>query len=293
MRMVNQFLRLSQRVVSRAGRDLSRMADLIPAKSALTAEQKNLLNRNRIFLDKHKYKRCFVIANGPSLKTQNIEPLGRDVTFVMSGFYHHEVVAQWQPTYYCFSDPAYFNGSDPMKEFFENLRPRIADSTFLAPLRAREIILDQKLLPLDQTYWIEFGGELHDPYAERRKIDLTADIPSPMSVSQLCIMAAIYMGCSPIYLLGLDHDWLAHRGEAGHFYQGHGGLEKHAEFKPQLSDWSYKFLMECQLKLWSGYETLATIAAGKGIKILNATNGGFLDVFERADYGSILTRLQD
>jgi hypothetical protein len=109
-----------------------------------------------------------------------------------------------------------------------------------------------------------------------------------MSVSQLCIMAAIYMGCSPIYLLGLDHDWLAHRGEAGHFYPGHGGLEKHQEFKPQLSDWSYKFLMECQLKLWTGYETLAEIAARKGIRILNATNGGFLDVFERVNYEDVI-----
>src|SRR6184192_653484 len=102
MKMVNRFLRLSQRVVGKAGRDLSRMAELIPAKPPLNAEQKNLLARNQVFLDKHKGKRCFVIANGPSLKMQNIEPLANDVTLVMSGFWHHEVVARWQPTYYCF-----------------------------------------------------------------------------------------------------------------------------------------------------------------------------------------------
>lgn len=288
--MINQLLRLSQRVIGKAGGELSRMAERIPARPSLTSEEKALLDRNRVFLDKHRGKRCFVIANGPSLKTQNIEPLAGDVTLVMSGFWHHEVISKWQPTYYCLSDPAYFDGSAPMKEFFDNLRRRITTATFFAPLNKRDVIAAQELLPLDQTYWIQFCGELHDRYAERRPIDLTSDIPGTMSVSQLCIMAAIYMGCTPIYLLGLDHDWLAHRGEAGHFYQGHGGLEKHGEFKPQLSDWSYKFLMECQLKLWTGYETLARIAAGRGIEIVNATNGGFLDVFPRADYERLALR---
>src|SRR6185369_348927 len=123
--MINPLLRLSQRVLGKAGMELSRMAERIPARPPLIAEEKALLERNRLLRDKHKGKRCFVIATGPSLQTQNIEPLGDEITFVMSGFWHHEVIAKWQPTYYCLSDPAYFNGSAPMKEFFDNLRGRI------------------------------------------------------------------------------------------------------------------------------------------------------------------------
>src|ERR1043166_4309463 len=104
--MINQFLRLSRRVLGKAGVELSRMAERVPARPSLSSEERTLLDRNRVFLDKHQGKRCFVLANGPSLKTQNIEPLGSEVTLVMSGFWHHEVVGKWQPTYYCFSDPA-------------------------------------------------------------------------------------------------------------------------------------------------------------------------------------------
>ena len=41
--------------------------------SFLTNSTKELLNRNRIFKNKHKDKRAFVIVNGPSLKNQNID----------------------------------------------------------------------------------------------------------------------------------------------------------------------------------------------------------------------------
>src|ERR1043166_2415757 len=78
------------------------------------------------------------------------------------------------------------------KQFFENLHARISDTTFFAPLNKRDVIAAQQLLPLDHTYWIQFCGELYDRYAERRTLDLTSDIPGTMSVSQLCIMAAIY-----------------------------------------------------------------------------------------------------
>lgn len=290
MRVLNSFLQLSQRALGSVGRDLVSAAERISVRQSFTEDQRQALERNRVFANRHRGKRCFVVATGPSLKSQNIEALENEITFVMSGFWHHPVVEKWQPTYYCFSDPAYFDGSTSVQEFFDSLNKRIRSSSFFAPLPARDVVTQQQLLPLEKTYWVAFRGELYDNYAARRELDLTRDIPGTMSVSQLCIMAAIYMGCSPIYLLGVDHDWLSHKGEAGHFYNGHGGLEKNPGFKPQLSDWSYKFLMECQLRLWSGYETLKTMAERKGIRIVNATHGGFLDVFEREDFQTLLDK---
>src|SRR3972149_208804 len=74
----------------------------------------NLLHNNIKFLQIHKNKRCFIIGNGSSLKKQNLSPLKNEITFVMNAFWKHPIISEsWQPTYYCFADPATFDGTKP------------------------------------------------------------------------------------------------------------------------------------------------------------------------------------
>ena len=93
------------------------------------------------------------------------------------------------------------------------------------------------------------------------------------------------MGCSPIYLMGLDHDWLAHRGQDTHFFSGRS-IENHETATGELCT-PYDADMQALWKLWQGYRKLKSLAEARGIRILNATAGGFLDVFERLDYKSL------
>jgi hypothetical protein len=281
----NRLLRLCKRTFKFAGSRLLRTGNAIP-EFRLTSSEAQLLVRNTVFRDKHKGRRCFVIATGPSLKTQDITPLGDEITFVMSGFWKHEVTEHWQPTYYCVSDPIYFDGSATMKNFFASLTARCPNSTFFVPLAARDVIREQQLLPRDKTYPVAFEGDLDQ--REIKELDFTKLVPSAMTVSQFCLMLAIYMGCSPIYLLGFDHDWLSHRGTHRHFYEGLGGLESHPQVRPELTDQNYKEMLECALVIWRGYEVLLELARRKGIQILDATNGGFLDVFEPATYEDLV-----
>ena len=275
---------LGSGVLQRTGRTLVRVGQLLAPKPKLPKSERQLLERNRIFKDCHRGKRAFVIGTGPSLRHQDISVLGSEITYVMSGFWKHESTKYWQPTYYCLSDPIYFDGSEQIRSFFRSLTEHIHDSTFFVPAFGRAVVREQKLLPEEKTYWLSFAGDL----LTRPEIEFTDYIPSAMSISQLCLMAAIYMGCSPIYLLGLDHDWLSHRNEFQHFYQGLGGLESHPEVKPSLADHSYRITMEAVLVVWKGYEVLKELAQQKGITILNATDGGFLDIFDRVDYRDLI-----
>ena len=281
----SSFFLLSKRLLERTAGGLLRVANQLPT-SRLSTEQKVIISKNELFKNKHAGQRGFVIGTGPSIQTQDLRPLANEITFSLSGFWKHPIVREWRPTYYCFSDPLLFDGSAPTCEFFKTINENIPDSTFFVPLSSRESIERNRLLPPDKTQYVAFRGDLSEnPVSD---LDLTQFVPGVMNVAQLCIMAAIYMGLSPIYLMGLDHDWLSHRGETRHFYAGHAGLEKHPEVKPLLADWSYRFLMECQLVGWKAYENLRILAERKNTQIFNATNGGFLDVFERVDYRELI-----
>lgn len=243
-----------------------------------------LLDRNEIFRDRHKGRRCFVLGNGPSLNQQDLSLLRDEITLVTNNFYRHPVLREtWQPGYYFLSDPLYFDGTTVGLEEFSKMTHAISSAPFFVPHYARSFVDATSALPADRTYYMATCGGTEEKWQETP--DLTKTIPGAQSVVQLAIMVAMYMGCSPIYLLGLDHDWLSHGGQHLDFYS-----EAKAENQPQgnLPGWTYRSMMEAMLTMWNVYEMLARIARHEGIQIINSTRGGFLDVFERQSYESIV-----
>ena len=85
------------------------------------------------------------------------------------------------------------------------------------------------------------------------------------TVVQLAIMVAMYMGCSPIYLIGLDHDWLSQGGK-DHFYSD----EADAGQTNGAGNWTYLTLMEAVTTMWKYYGTISRVAQAEGIKIVNS-----------------------
>jgi hypothetical protein len=242
-------------------------------------EYGSLIKRNEIFRDRHKEQRCFVIGNGPSLKHQDLSPLKNELTLVTNSFYLHPIIGEsWQPDYYFLSDPQYFGGEVDLKEF-SNLTAHIQAAPFFVPHYARDFLLETAALPAERTYYVAAFGGAEDIW--RAKPDLARVMPGAQTVVQLAIMAAMYMGCSPIYLLGLDHDWLAHGGEHLNFYSG-----QDVDTQPDgnLPGWTYEDMMNAMLTMWSVYKMLHRMGQSEGIEIINATRGGFLDVFPRGDY---------
>lgn len=250
-----------------------RLINLLNSSYRLKPELKNNIKYKNI----HTGRRCFIIGNGSSLKEQDLSPLSDEITFVMNAFWKHPVISSaWQPTYYCFADPLTFDGSVAWTPFFINLNKKIKKSLFFIPAFGKKIVEKYNMLPIDKTFYVLFD----DCYKLIKDIDLASKVPSVQSTSQLALEIAIYMGCSPIYLLGMDHDWLAHRGRDRHFYESKT-VENHLVAHGDLSKNTYKSELESCLRLWQKYEYLKKIADGKGIKIYNATEGGFLDVFPR------------
>ena len=244
---------------------------------------KPLIPENQRLKNIHRGRRCFIIGNGPSLKSQDLVPLAGEITFAMNGFLNHPAIDRIRPTYCCLVDPVFFDGSASserfLARFFENLR----SSHFVVPCQAAARMARRRVPP-DRRTFVSFAGNLAT--ARLRSIDLTRPLPTITNSAQLAILIALYAGCSPIYLIGMDHDWLAHRGQDPHFYP-HTTLENHPTAHGDCGKYSYRAILEDVLKVWRGYETLRAYAEKHGQQIINCTDGGFLDVFERATYEDI------
>ena len=269
-------------MLRRTGSLLIRVANRAYTRSlpALSVEERKLVRANERFRNCHAGKRCFVIGNGPSLTSQDLAPLAEELTFVTNGFVKHPIVEHWQPNYYFFTDHVWFDGSESTKAFFQLLRSRVYASHFFVPSAVHEVIETQKVIPLESTSFVAFDGSWKD------QIDITERLTNIDTVIQLAIMTAVHMGCSPIYLLGVDHDWLANR-HSGHynFYPGKT-LSNHPVAIGEFET-SYEQDMVTMVRLWREYRRLGEVAEKMGTRILNATHGGFLDVFDRVNYESL------
>jgi hypothetical protein len=280
------FWRVTSAVLRRTGTLLTRVANDTYSRSlpGLSTQERKLIRANERFRNCHAGRQCFVIGNGPSIRKQDLSLLANEITFVMNAFWKHPIVEQWQPTYYLLSDPTFFDRSKPSKDFFDNLRTRINETTFMVSLHSKPVVEGERLLPRASTYYFALERRLLGKDS-RENLDLTRRLPYAEVVAQLAIMVAIYMGCSPIYLMGQDCDWLSRQVERDYnFYDG-PTVNGH----PLVSEAARPYDLELRdlLSIWQTYRKLHSIAEKKGIKILNATEGGLLDVFERVSYQAL------
>ena len=268
---------------------LIRKNKLINESSYLSQSEKNILQRNSCFKQKHKNQRAFIIANGPSLKNQDISKLKNEITFVMGGFHKHPILETgWQPSYYCLIDPENFKDNNNADPFYREINKKISSAIFILSL-ARGYGYNMKYKKLDpsKTFYCATVGT-----PNKIKLDMTDLMPAFHNVATFSIAIAIYMGCNPIYLLGFDHDYLANKGLYHHFYEGgdNSGGERANRFltTPYLEIHTYYENMKTMMKIWEKYFFLDKVSKSKNIKIINSSEGGYLDVFPRISFDSIL-----
>jgi hypothetical protein len=238
----------------------SRRLENALAARMIQREHGAVLARNRTFAGRHAGRRCFILGNGPSLNAHDLSFLAGELTFVCNGFWKHPILQVWQPSYYFLNDPIYFEDefAEERKRYLADLCAQAGSATFFGPCHARTLVERLSLLPAERTFYVGMVGDLGDGLRTFPP-DLTQPIPGVRQVIQMALMAAIYMGCSPIYLLGLDHDWLAHRGADTHFFNGPEFQDKRVEMG--LDWWTYGGLMEAVRTMWRAYQSLHAATA--------------------------------
>jgi hypothetical protein len=241
---------------------------------------RDIVALNQRFENAYRGRRAFILGTGPSLQQQDLSKLGGELTFAVNSFWKHPVMAAWQPTFYCLSDPVFFDSDPDRRSQLNDLMNVSHRSTFFFPAVISRQWREQNASSDDATHYVSFAGWIHNRDFEWPA--LHKSIPSSFIVVQLALMVAMYMGCNPIYLLGCDHDFAGDKGRIPHFHQGPVLDASLAGKQHPLS-----FVYEYSHSIWKGYERLLRMANSRGVSIFNATAGGMLDVFDRADYDSL------
>ncbi|MGN0674741.1 MAG: 6-hydroxymethylpterin diphosphokinase MptE-like protein [Oscillospiraceae bacterium] len=232
------------------------------------------LNRQRHF-DRYfkeiknscKGKRCFIIGNGPSLTSNDLDMLVNEDCFASNHIYKIFGKTKWRPKYYAAVDRYISLPPDLEKYNFSGLfigsyhwRFNKDDFKTAVCLRSHQVLSDKKCKFSD---------------------DIENCVYVTSTVSYVLMQIAVYMGYSEIYLLGFDHNYSLEVNEQGkviknenvksHYYSGKNDSA--------IADINSMTLSYCKMRDY---------CKGNGIVIKNATRGGKLEVFERVDFDSLL-----
>jgi hypothetical protein len=221
----------------------------------------------------HTGERCFIIGNGPSLSKLNLAPLKSEITFGTNAIFLNYEAMGFQPNYYCAYD------------------------TLLAEDRAAEInALDSgiRFFPQDLVYCLKpRPGVLYVPFHytwNEAEPHFSRDVSEAVyfrgSVSFMCMQLAYHMGFNRVYLIGMDHNYK----RPGHA-QGKAFTATDADSDHFHSAYCGKGLRSNPYnvqRVEEAFQLAREVFEADGRKIINATAGGKLEVFPRADYHEVI-----
>lgn len=153
--------------------------------------------RLRQLYNKYEGKRCFIIGNGPSLKKMDLSPLKDELTIGSNAIY--KAFSDWG-----FSTDFILFEDVEQTEIRGPEIPIIKDSTKLLSLYNAYAVpsVDRDTLFMnvrgaDKVYWEEEAPMFSRDFANIIYLGST--------VTYLSIQLAHYLGCSKVYLIGVDH----------------------------------------------------------------------------------------
>ncbi len=234
----------------------------------------------KAYRNKYAGQRCFLIGNGPSLQASDLELLKNEITFGCN--YIHKIYLQtdWRPTFHCLSDSSTvrMGGWDIVSNLSEDKTIMIIrDFTFdKMPIKPKNVLVAPSV-------------SMEDYYVS--KDFLAFHYISHATVMSMMVEAAMYMGFSEIYLLGVDATTSSDKG--GNFTANYFTPEQRKKLdaikKKVIKDYDVnKRRAEIADRQQMVYQLLRQSAEERGIHIYNATRGGALEVYERVNLDDIV-----
>lgn len=263
---------------------LTRLLQDAKVDRGVGGEGRRLLAANRGLRGRHAGQRGFVLCSGPSIKTQDLRSLRGETCLGVSNFFVHPHYAAIAPRYHCIA-PLHppFTDADGTRWFREMEGPLTGRELFLS-LSDRHLVMKGALFAGTQVHYFATGKNWPDAPGE---LSLTAPLPKTQSVSILALLIMLHLGFSEIYLVGADHtsvNFQTGQYAYNHFYTGTRANALGEMSTPPDLEREFR----SYVALWEQYKAVRDLASLRGVKIVNATRGGVLDLFPRVNLEEVV-----
>ena len=247
-----------------------------------------VLQNNSRFKNLHSGERCFILGSGSSIKEQDLTKLSGEIVMTQNHFHAHEDILIIDPAYHVVVpkyQPSEYDND--WVSWLQTMSERLPEQACFFFGRNTKYLIDQLPRFHNRAFFINAGGSV--AIAKKAPTDITRRILAIPTVLTECLAIAIFMGFSEICLCGFDLDQLYKKDKCqGRFYGCSPITANQAEI--DLDEAAYAVGAEW-IQMWTIWQQcilLRQAAKKKGIRIVNATQGGLLNMFERQSYESLL-----
>ena len=227
--------------------------------------------------NKYRDERCVIIGNGPSLNDTDLSRLQDERTFAVNGIFYAQDRMNFDPDFYVVEDNAFLR---------DNLA---AVKAYVAGLKLFPSIYRSQLAGTPNVLYFNMNRGFYEKSSPnfcvpRFATDVTYQIFSGQSVTFMNLQLAYHMGFTEVVLVGMDFSYvipdsaevsgdriLSREGDLNHFHPDYFGVG--TVWKDPKLD-----------RVLASYALAKSVFESDDRRIVNATVGGKLEIFERTDY---------
>jgi hypothetical protein len=261
------------------------------------------------FRNLHAGQRCFVMGNGPSLNNMELSLFKDEIVFGSNSCYLLFPRIEWRPTYWVCIDtrvlPDQAGRFVAMHEECPQIKMFMPSILLRHPERKVKAITSRLIPRAANRYYFREKPWQHPLPEGAFSMDMSRFLVSGYTVSITALQIAAYMGFNPIYLIGCDTSYAIPDSARQHGAEiasnRPGSKTEHkvpmyitgtADDDPNHFDPTYfgagreYHAPNVEKMIWH-YEQARAATEARGIRIVNATVGGKLEVFPRVDYAKL------
>ena len=227
------------------------------------------LNKICSYKNKYSNQSCFVIGNGPSLNTSDLELISSYKTFASNSIFKIFSKTEWRPNFYAVCDKKYYE--ENKNSILENIH---SPSFYPLDMNIPERKIDNFYLR-QQKFFIE----KKPPFSSNADLLLF----DGSTVTYMLIQLAVYMGFKKIYLLGIDFS-----------YSKVINIKGEIKINNTVKDYFNKDRSENNSvtpnleQSYLSYKSALNHAKRNGIKIINLSRKTDLNLFDTQDLEEIM-----